>query len=237
MKLQFGAWADGLTENNQWNCPQSLCFVRYGAEHSVFVRGNWQRKRAMPPVQKTLDDLDVEYILAYVFTFPTRTLKEVVGEISSVVGASVSPSTVCRLLRDHNLSHTTVSRLALQRQEDVRAQFWLKLRLLSQPTILSSWMNVGETKKRSTESAVIPSVECAQRRAAFFIVGKDGLHLWHSAALDWLVPSSFKDLPIQRVSLTSSVRKSCPSCSLFLAHIQFWCWTTGVDTWLQSVLI
>ena len=95
---------------------------------------------------------------------------------------------VCRLLRDHNLSHKTVSRLALQRQEDARAQFLAEVATAFPAEHLVFLDECGGDKKTQYRKCGYSLRGMRTMwRAASYTVGKDGPHMWCSAALDWLV--------------------------------------------------
>lgn len=119
-----------------------------GAQRVVLVRHD-REDQTSDAIQSSggADPEDQDYILNFVASFPTSTLQEVVEEVSSVLGARVSATTICRVLKRNNFSRKLVSRHALQRCETLRAQFMAEVATAFPPDFFVFIDETGDDKR------------------------------------------------------------------------------------------
>ena len=84
---------------------------------------------AGPP--KKLTAFDEFVILEAVLDRPAIHLYEVQRLVEQTTGTSISESAICRFLHKNNFSHKKLQRVARQRSEDLRAQFYSDCSLYS----------------------------------------------------------------------------------------------------------
>ena len=95
----------------------------------IAVWANWSRSRAIRAV-----DMHTElHVIDFVIEYPSVYLSEVCYNIHDITGEAVSPSTVCRLLKQCGISRKKIRQVTLQRCDSLRGAF------MAQTFLLSTW--------------------------------------------------------------------------------------------------
>lgn len=98
------------------------------------------RRRAAPPVEQTIDELTMTYIISILEMNPTLRLDELCTKIREVTGNEVSISTMCRQLHHIGWSRKAVQLVAKQRCSTCRVTFVAEV-MLAFPSHVFVWVD------------------------------------------------------------------------------------------------
>ena len=98
---------------------------------------HFEQTGGIDPVQRLVRreiralDVHVElHVIGFVIENPSVYLSEVCNNIQAITGETISPSTVCRLLKRYSLSRKKIRQIALQRCDSLRGTFMAQTFLL-----------------------------------------------------------------------------------------------------------
>ena len=111
-----------------------------------------KQPRPRPHLRK-LDEGDELSIIGTVMQHPNMHLLEICKEIELLSGVSVSPSTICRLLKRYNFSRKKLQFIATERNPNYRAAFIAEV--VSYPREMLVWVDETGCDKNSCPNFLI----------------------------------------------------------------------------------